>query len=84
MILHFCRNINARRDKTTMLNTLTIIGVWNINVLYLAAPIPINLHLVSILLFFYQPPNKGVDNFAFFVGTWFEERINQVYLSPCL
>ena len=28
---------------------------------------------------FYQPSNKGVYHFAFFVATWFEERTNQLY-----
>ena len=72
------RNINARRDKTIVLNTLTIIGVWNSNVLYLFLSIFLSCLNVAVLN---QPPNKGVNNFAFFFATRFEERTNQVYLA---
>ena len=75
------RNINARRDKTIVLNTLTIIGVWNSNVLYFAAIIPINFLSCLNVAVLNQPPNKGVNNFAFFFATRFEERTNQVYLA---
>ncbi|CAI8055221.1 hypothetical protein GBAR_LOCUS30148, partial [Geodia barretti] len=37
----FCRHKNGRRDKPTILNTLTTVGVWNGNIRYRAAPIPI-------------------------------------------
>ena len=37
-----CRYKSGKRDKTTILNTLTTVGVWNGNIFYLAAPIPIS------------------------------------------
>ena len=50
------------RDKPTILNTFTTVGVWSSNILLLAAPIP-------ILPKFHCPPTEGVNNFAFIVGT---------------
>ena len=40
-ILHFYRHKSGQRDKPTILNTSTKVVVWNGNVFYLAAPIPI-------------------------------------------
>ena len=36
-----CRSIGARRDKSTIHNTLTIVGLWNSEALYLPALISI-------------------------------------------
>ena len=38
----FCRHMSGKRDDPTILNALTKVGVWNGNVFYLAAPIPIS------------------------------------------
>ena len=38
----FCMHVSGKRDKPTILNALTKVGVWNGNVFYLAAPIPIS------------------------------------------
>ena len=32
--------MNRKRDKPTILNTFTTVGVWNGTIFYLAAPIP--------------------------------------------
>ena len=37
----FFRHTNGYKDKPTILNTLTIVGVWNCNVLSLVPPIPV-------------------------------------------
>ncbi|CAI8024659.1 hypothetical protein GBAR_LOCUS14321 [Geodia barretti] len=38
----FCWHKNGRRDKPTIFNTLTTVGVRNGNICHLAAPIPIS------------------------------------------
>ena len=47
----FCRYIGGRNDKPTMPNSLTIIGVWNRNVLWLSAII-----VFPLCCFFANPP----------------------------
>ena len=36
-----CRHKSGKEEKPTILNTLTTVVVWNGNILYLAAPVPI-------------------------------------------
>ena len=50
------------RDKPTIISTLTTVGVWNSNILFLAATIPIKFNFVASLA-------EGVNNFAFIIGT---------------
>ena len=50
------------RDKPTIITTFTTVGVWNSNILFLAATIPIKFNFVAPLV-------EGVNNFAFVVGT---------------
>ena len=56
--------MSGKTDKPTILNTLTTVGVWNGNICHLAAPIPISPKFLYI-----SPLNKGVNDFAFVVGT---------------
>ena len=44
----FCRHTNGYKDKPTILNTLTIVGVWNCNVLSLVPPIPVHCSVVVL------------------------------------
>ena len=55
-----------------ILNTLTTVGVWNGNMLYLSAPVPISLK------FLYPSLKKGVNDFEFVVGTLVEKETNQL------
>ena len=64
--------MGGKRDKRTIHNTLITIGVWNVNIFYLTAPIPI-LHNLSYDI----PPNKGVNDIAFVVGTRAEKETNK-------
>ena len=41
----FCRHVSKTRDKPTILNTLTTVGVWNSKVLCPFAHIPISAYL---------------------------------------
>ena len=50
------------RDKPTIITTVTTVGVWNSNILFLAATIPIKFNFVASLA-------EGVNNFAFIIGT---------------
>ena len=68
------------RDKPTIPNTWTTVGVWNSNILYLPEPIPINPYLTqlccSITAIYW-----GCQRFSFFfVGTSVEEETRQSYL----
>ena len=70
----FCRHKGGKRDKSTILDTSTTVGVWNSIIFYLAAPIPISPNFAG-------PPNKGVNDFAFVVGTRVEKETNQLSLT---
>jgi hypothetical protein len=67
-----CRNMCGNRDKSTILNTLNTVWVWNGNILYLSALIPISLK------FFCPSMKKGVNDYV--VGTCAEEETKQVSL----
>ena len=66
--------MSGKRDKPTILNTLSEVGVWNSNMLCLAAPIPISLQFFCLSL------KKGVNDSLFVVGTWVEKETNQLSL----
>ena len=55
----FCMHVSVRGDKQTILNALTKVEVWNSNILYLAAPIP-------IFPKFRCPPKWGCQQFCIF------------------
>ena len=54
--------VGKETNQVHIFYTFTKVVVWNGNVFYLTAPIPISPK-------FCCPPNKGVNDFAFFVGT---------------
>ena len=63
--------MSGKRDQPNILNT---VGVWNGNIFYLAAPIPISPK------FRFPTLHKGVSDFTFVVGTRVEKETNQLCL----
>ena len=53
----------GKKDKPTILTTLRMVKVWNCNIFFLTAHIPISFK------FRCPPLNKGVNDLAFVVGT---------------
>ena len=51
------------RDKLTILITLTIVGVWNSNILSISLHLSLSCPILA---------NEGVKDFAFLVGAYVE------------